>query len=192
VSAAFSTAQISALLGAGVSQAMIDAATRTLQPIHRKIGPRATALIQHFEGCRLNAYQDSVGVWTIGWGNTFYEDGSRVQAGDSISQARADALFRLIVARFEAGVEKAAPVATAAQFGAMVSLAYNIGLLAFTGSTLLRMHNSGSYAGAAEQFPRWNKAGGRVLDGLTRRRKAERLLYLNDLPAFDKAIGYRL
>lgn len=157
----------------------------------RRVGPRAIALLHHFEGCRLTAYKCPAGVWTIGWGNTRYANGQPVREGDRISQATADELFRSILATFEAAVEKAAPGAPPHQFGALVAFAYNVGIGALQSSTLLRLHNAGNFAGAAEQFLRWNKAGNKVLKGLQRRRAAERLLYLNELPAFDAAIGYK-
>lgn len=197
----FTAAQMNALMAEGVSAEAINRAAARLKapaapmpakPVSgRRIGPRATALLHHFEGCRLAAYKDAVGVWTIGWGNTFYEDGVPVAPGDKITQARADELFVHIVAKFEAAVEKAAPGSPPSQFGALVSFAYNVGIGALNGSTLLKLHKAGNIAGAAEQFLRWDKAGGKTLAGLTRRRAAERLLYLNELAAFDKAIGYK-
>lgn len=160
-------------------------------PTARRVGPRAMALLHHFEGCRLTAYRCPAGVPTIGWGNTRYANGKPVQMGDTITQATADELFRAVLATFEAGVEKEAPGAPAHQFGALVGFVYNVGVGAFAKSTLLRLHKAGNIAGAAEQFLRWDKAGDRTLPGLTRRRAAERLLYLNELAAFDKAIGFR-
>lgn len=202
----FTTAQINALSAEGVSQDVIRRATLRLQPAPakpaqaapaapsgaRRVGPRAIALLHHFEGCRLTAYKCPAGIWTIGWGNTRYANGQPVREGDTITQATADELFRAILAKFEAAVEKAAPGAAAYQFGALVSFAYNVGIGAMEGSTLLRLHKAGNFAGAAEQFLRWDKAGGKVLKGLQRRRAAERLLYLNELTAFDAAIGFKL
>lgn len=156
----------------------------------RVIGPRGRACIRHFEGCRLTAYKDAVGVWTIGWGST----GPAIHAGLTWTQAQADAdLDRRLDTEFAPGVVQAlagAP-ATAAQFSALVSLAYNIGLSALRSSTLLRRHRAGDIAGAAEEFARWRFAGGRVLAGLVRRRAAERLLYLDRLDAFDAMIGHQ-
>jgi len=71
-----------------------------------KIGHNGIALIQSFEGCKLKAYQDSVGIWTIGWGNTQYETGVKVKAGDVVTPQRANELFALIVSRFDSGVDK--------------------------------------------------------------------------------------
>ena len=201
----FTTAQINALSAEGVSSDVIRRATLRLQPAPalaptpeptapagpRRVGPRGIALLHHFEGCRLTAYKCPAGVWTIGWGNTRYANGQPVREGDRISQATADELFRSILATFEAAVEKAAPGAPPHQFGALAAFAYNVGIGALQSSTLLKLHRAGNIAGAAEQFLRWDKAGGKVLKGLQRRRAAERLLYLNELPAFDAAIGYK-
>lgn len=161
----------------------------------RQIGPRATALLHHFEACSLTSYLCPAGRWTIGWGNTFYEDGRPVGPHDVITQARADQLFRTIVARFERAVADRTAAAVGqtsnAQFGAMVALAYNIGVGNFSKSSVLRHHNAGRHDQAADAFLLWNKSKGRVLRGLTRRREAERLLYLNRLTELDRAIGYR-
>jgi len=137
------------------------------------------SLIKSFESCRLKAYRDSIGVWTIGWGSTWYEDGTRVQQGDQITQERADALFRLVLAEFEIGVERLLKVKlTQHQFDALVSFAYNVGLGNLQRSTLLRKVNANPKDPAiAAEFAKWNRAGGKVLNGLTRRRKAEADLY---------------
>lgn len=141
------------------------------------VGPRAIALIKRFETCRLDCYlptpQDRP---TIGWGTT----GHDIALGMSWTQAKCDARFERDLGAFARGVEsllvKAAT--TPAQFGAMVSLAYNIGLHAFERSSVLRLHRVGDKAGAAAAFLAWDKAGGKVLAGLAKRRKAERDLYL--------------
>lgn len=131
----------------------------------------ALGLIKPFEGCKLRAYKCPAGVWTIGWGAT----GPGITEGVVWTQAQADARLAQDVAKFLAGVRAAVKApATANQLGAMTSLAYNIGLDAFRKSTLLRLFNAGDAKGAAAQFPRWNKAGGKVLPGLTRRRAADR------------------
>ena len=132
-------------------------------------------LVQRFEGCRLAAYQDSVGVWTIGWGST----GRNVRAGLVWTQSQADDdLTRRLRYEFGAGVIKLLRCKyTPQQLAAMVSLAYNIGLSAFAGSTLLRMFNAGDIAGAQTQFARWTRAGGKILNGLVSRRAAEAALF---------------
>jgi lysozyme len=140
-----------------------------------KISIQGIALIKQFEGCKLKAYQDSVGIWTIGYGHT----GADVKAGLVISQEKADALLQQDTERFVSGTNKLlGKVIPQAQFDALVSFAYNVGLMALGKSTLLRKLRAGDILGAANEFPRWNKAGGRVLAGLTRRRAAERQLFL--------------
>lgn len=132
-------------------------------------------LIEGWEGCRLAPYQDSVGVWTIGFGHV----GDDVYEGcDPISQEMADQLLAADLGRFEVAVNGMVADATMQQqFDAMVSFAYNLGEGSLRGSTLLRMHNAGDYDGAAQQFGRWNHAGGQVLAGLTRRRAGEAAVY---------------
>ncbi|MGC0154945.1 lysozyme [Chromobacterium vaccinii] len=132
-------------------------------------------LIQQFEGLRLAAYQDAVGVWTIGYGHT----GADVHGGLAIDQQQADQLLRQDLARFEQGVSRlaTAPV-NQNQFDALVSFSYNLGLGNLQSSTLLRLLNAGDYRGAAGQFPLWDKAGGQVLPGLLKRRQAEQALFL--------------
>lgn len=134
-------------------------------------------LIKRNEGCVLRTYRDSVGVPTIGYGHT----GPDVTLGLEISQERAEELLRQDLAHFEDGVDDilADNVDTSDnQFGAMVSLAYNVGLGNFRKSSVLRDHNAGNHAAAADAFLLWDKAGGEVLTGLVRRRHEERQLYL--------------
>lgn len=137
----------------------------------------AVALIKRWEGCRLEAYPDpgtGGAPWTIGWGAT----GPGIKQGVRWTQAQADDRLAQDVERFMRGVKSLLKRPAADnQLGAMTSLAYNIGLGAFRGSTLLRLFNSGETAGAAKQFDRWNRAGGRVLNGLTRRRADERAVF---------------
>ena len=132
-------------------------------------------LIESYEGCRLEPYADAVGVPTVGFGHT----GDDVSLDmDPISQEIADQLLASDLQRFEEAVNgMVAPETSQQQFDAMISFSYNLGEGALRGSTLLRMHNAGDYAGAAGQFGRWNHAGGRVLAGLTRRRAGEALVY---------------
>ncbi|AXE34815.1 lysozyme [Chromobacterium phragmitis] len=131
-------------------------------------------LIKQFEGLRLIAYQDAVGIWTIGYGHT----GPDVAPGKTITQLQADQLLQNDLARFESGVSNLVKVPlNANQFSALVSFSYNLGLGNLQNSTLLRLLNQRDYAGAAGQFPRWDKAGGRVLPGLSRRRLAEQALF---------------
>ena len=137
-------------------------------------------LIKQFEGCRLTAYQDSVGVWTIGYGWTQPVDGKPVGKGMTITQQKANQLLTEGVAQFEKGVNSLVTVSlNQNQFDALVDFAYNLGVNALKGSTLLRKINTGDYAGAANEFTKWNKAGGKELAGLTRRREAEKSLFLS-------------
>ncbi|NHQ81610.1 lysozyme [Chromobacterium vaccinii] len=139
-----------------------------------KTNAAGISLIKQFEGVRLTAYQDMVGVWTIGYGHT----GPEVKAGMTITQQQAEQLLATDLQTFETGVGKAVTVPLSAnQFSALVSFSYNLGLGNLRSSTLLRLLNQGDYAGAGAQFPRWNRAGGQEVVGLTRRRQAEQSLF---------------
>ncbi|MBK8246259.1 MAG: lysozyme [Gemmatimonadetes bacterium] len=143
----------------------------------REVSEAGVRLVQEFEGCRLDAYRCPAGIPTIGYGAT----GPDIRMGMVWTQEQADERLAEDLARFAAGVERLVQVdLTDNQFAALVSFAYNVGLGALAGSTLLRKLNAGDYEGAADQFPRWNKGGGRVLPGLVRRRAAERDLFLSD------------
>lgn len=142
----------------------------------------AVKLMHEFEGCRLTAYPDpGTGgkPWTIGWGSTTDEQGRPIVPGTTWTQERADARFEQDVERFATKVRALlgdAPT-TDNQFAALVSLAYNIGIGNIGGSTLLKKHRAGDYAGAQAEFLRWNRAAGKVMKGLTRRREAEAKVY---------------
>lgn len=141
---------------------------------------KGIALIKQFEGCKLTAYQDSVGVWTIGYGWTQLVDGKPIRAGMTIKQETAERLLKTGLVSYESDVSRLVKVGmTQGQFDALVSFTYNLGARSLSTSTLLRKLNAGDYAGAADEFLRWNKAGGKVLNGLTRRREAERALFLS-------------
>jgi len=141
---------------------------------------RGIALIKEFEGCRLTAYQDSVGVWTIGYGWTYPVDGKSIKRGMTIDQATADRLLKTGLVGYENDILKLVKVKlNQGQFDALVSFTYNLGARALSTSTLLKKLNAGDCRGAADEFPRWNKAGGQVLAGLTNRRAAERSLFLS-------------
>lgn len=151
----------------------------------RKIGSRGINLIKEFEGCHkkradgnIEAYPDpgTGGVpWTIGWGTTRM-DGRAVVRGDVITQAKADKLLEDDLVKYAKEVEAAITAPTTQdQFDALVSFHYNTGAIAT--STLTKKHNARDYEGAAQEFGRWNKAGGKVMAGLTRRRAAEAMLY---------------
>ncbi|GKX58359.1 lysozyme [Leminorella grimontii] len=132
-------------------------------------------LIKRFEGCKLRAYQCPAGVWTIGYGHT-----DQVRRGDEISYAQAERYLRADLVKFEADVTRLARVPlTQGQFDALVSFAFNCGARALSTSTLLRKLNAGDYTGTADELLRWNKSAGKELPGLTRRRAAERELFLS-------------
>lgn len=136
-------------------------------------------LISSFEDTKLKAYDDGVGVWTIGTGTTIYPNGVKVKKGDTCTLEQAKTYFAHDLKRFEATVNKLVKVPLSQnQFDAVVSLVYNIGSGNFESSTLLKKLNAKDYQGAADQFPRWNKGGGKVLRGLVRRRAAERALFI--------------
>lgn len=141
----------------------------------RQMGAAGLELIKEFEGRKLTAYLCPAKVWTIGYGST----GPHVKPGMTITEAEADKLLQDDLDRFEACVDKAAPNATQNQFDAMVSLAFNIGTAGFERSSVLKRLLAGDKAGAADAFLMWNKAGGVALAGLTRRRQAERALFLS-------------
>lgn len=141
---------------------------------------KGISLIKEFEGCKLTAYQDSVGVWTIGYGWTQPVDGKPIRAGMTIKQETAERLLKTGMVSYESDVSRLVKAGlTQGQFDALVSFTYNLGARSLSTSTLLRKLNAGDYAGAADEFSRWNKAGGKVLNGLTRRREAERALFLS-------------
>lgn len=130
-------------------------------------------LIKHFEGCYLTAYLCPADVWTIGYGHT-----KTAKQGMVITQEEADRLLEQDVAWVKAAVIGAVKVPlTANQTSALYSFVFNVGAGAFRSSTLLRKLNAGDYVGARGQFRRWNKAKGKVLRGLTRRRAAEAKLF---------------
>ena len=131
------------------------------------------ALIKKFEGCELKAYQCSAGVWTIGYGHT-----KDVEEGDTISKDQAEEMLVEELHEYENYVNEYVNVALSQnQFDALVSWVYNLGPANLTASTMLKVLNDGKYEEVPYQMKRWNKAGGKVLDGLVRRREAEALLY---------------
>jgi lysozyme len=142
-----------------------------------KINEAGLALIRQFEGCRLKAYKCPAGVWTIGYGWTH-----GVKPSDHWTQSHAEEMLIKGLDQYENVVQSAVGInkTTANQFSAFVSICYNIGVGNFVKSSMLRHHKAGDYAKAADSFLLWNKAGGKVLNGLIKRRQAERALYLED------------
>jgi lysozyme len=132
------------------------------------------ALTKSFEGLHLEAYRDCTGVWTIGYGHT----GPTLAAGQTISEPGAEEFLRADLAEAVACVNRSVQfVISQNQFDAMVDFCFNAGRGNFLQSTLLRKANSGDFAGAAAQFALWVHAGGEVVAGLVRRRKAEAELF---------------
>lgn len=141
-----------------------------------RTGQRGIDLIKSFEDLRLEAYRDSVGIWTIGYGHT----GPEVRAGDTITARQADMLLEADLLTAERGVLDALDMYRPSEFDACVSLTFNVGVKAFKNSTLVKLHNVGNRLGASKEFPRWSKASGAELRGLLRRRFVEAALYLED------------
>lgn len=136
------------------------------------ISTAGIALIKHFESLRLEAYQDSVGIWTIGWGHT-----EGVQPKQIITSGKAEEYLSSDIRRFEAAVTNLVkrPIKQA-QFDSLTSFAFNLGQNALATSTLLKKLNAGD--DPSNEFLKWCLAGGKALPGLVLRRMAERLLYL--------------
>lgn len=147
-----------------------------------KTSQKGIDLIKKFEGCVLKAYKCPAGVYTIGYGHT-----NNVRPDDVITQQDAEDLLKLDLAKFEAAVNSAVKVSlTQEQFDALVSFTYNLGAGNLQSSTLLKKLNAGDYAGAAEQFGKWVYAGKTILEGLVRRRAAEKDLFLSQTPKITK------
>lgn len=139
-------------------------------------------LIKEFEGFRSNPYKCSAGVTTIGYGSTYYRNGKKVSMLDKpISEDEAKSLLAYIANKdFGEFVNKVVKVElNQNQFDALVSFAYNLGNGNLQNSTLLKKVNQKDFVGASKEFVKWNKAGGKELVGLTRRREKERDLFLS-------------
>lgn len=138
-----------------------------------KISEEGRSLIKKFEGCELKAYQCSADVWTIGYGHT-----KGVKEGDEIDQIMAENMLQEDLRIFEGYVNDAVRVPLKQnQFDALVSWTYNLGVGNLKSSTMLKEINNGNLDRVPSEMARWNKAGGEVLEGLERRRKAEGLLF---------------
>lgn len=142
-----------------------------------KTSQKGINLIKEFEGCKLTAYKpvSSEKYFTIGYGHY----GADVKSDLTITEQEAENYLRADLQKFETGVDKAVKVGiTQNMFDALVSFTYNCGIGALQSSTLLKKLNAGDFNGAANEFLKWNKSGSSVLPGLTRRRQAERALFL--------------
>ncbi len=143
-----------------------------------RTSPAGRAFIGRHEGLRLSAYRDAAGIWTIGYGHTAAAGPPVPVAGLTITAADADRILGRDLVRFETAVARLVTVALSqGEFDALVSFTFNVGEGALGRSTLLKKLHAGDRAGAAAEFGRWNKAGGRVLAGLTRRRADERAMF---------------
>lgn len=165
---------------AGVAAFIADRANTA--PGVRPVNQAGLDLVTHFEGLFLTAYRDEVGILTIGWGHTglTHNDGT-VYAGRVITRAEAESLLKYDLGNFAKRVQDGSEVTlTDDQFAALVSFDFNTG--GFLKSTLRKKLNAGDFAGAADEFLKWDKAGGKTLRGLTRRRQSERNLFLGIKP----------
>ena len=146
-----------------------------------KISNNGIELIKQFEGLSLKPYLDKVNIPTIGFGSTYYEDGTKVKLKDKpITEERATQLLEFIANKtFSENINKVVKVPlNQNQFDALVSFAYNIGNKNFNWSTLLKKLNQSDYEGASLEFGRWNQANGKILNGLVLRRQKEKELFL--------------
>ena len=138
-----------------------------------KISQEGIALIKKFEGCELEAYKCPAGVWTIGYGHT-----KDVKEGDRINKDEANYLLEEEMIEYEGYINDIVEVPLEQnQFDALTSWVYNLGSSNLMSSTMLTLLNEGKYDEVPQQIKRWNKAGGKVLDGLVLRREAEALLF---------------
>lgn len=145
--------------------------------------PARAGLVERFEGLRLSAYRDSVGIWTIGYGHTARAGQPSPAAGMRVTSESADRLLSADLAMFEAALNGAIKVATLQrEFDALVSWAFNVGVGAMQSSSLLRAFNQCAKAQAADGLLAWDRAGGAVLAGLANRRQAERAWFLGVAP----------
>ncbi len=142
----------------------------------RKINQAGLDLIRYYEGLRLTAYKDIIGILTIGYGHT----GPDVLTGKTITEWEATALLEKDLAKFETGVNRLLTGSSISDnsFSALVSFSYNLGLGSLAGSTLLKLVNTNNLDGASQEFLKWCKAGGKTIPGLLARRRAERDLFL--------------
>ena len=149
-------------------------------------------MIKHHEGVKVKPYQCPALLWTVGVGHVIDPNHAKVPLAERkalaipsgwdrvLTMGEVDEILAKDLARFESGVQRLCPSGlTPGRFCALVSFAFNVGLGNLQNSTLRMKHNRGEFEGAAEEFLKWNKAGGKELKGLTTRRKDERALYLS-------------
>ena len=158
-----------------------------------KISEAGIQLIKSFEGCHNTPYRCPAALWTIGYGHVLYPDQARLKTPEralygikdehnrTFEYDEIDSILEKDLERFEAGVLRLCPAAadSQSQFDAIVSFAFNLGLGNLQASSLRMKYSRGEIEAAADEFLKWNKAGGKVLRGLERRREAERALFLS-------------
>ena len=158
-----------------------------------RVSDAGKTLIKHFEGVHRRPYLCPAILWTVGVGRVLYPEQNKLKIPErktyplrpehdkEWSDEAVDLLFDADLLRFESGVLRLCPDSafSQSQFDALVAFSFNCGLGAIQASTLRRLYNAGDIAGAAAEFPKWNKGGGRVLLGLTRRRLEEQALFLS-------------
>jgi lysozyme len=158
-----------------------------------KVSDTCIEMIKHHEGVKSKPYRCPAELWTVGVGHVLYPQQATLKMPERLafplgsehdrlwSIGGIDAIFRSDLIRFETGVLRLCPgsINSQAQFDALVSFSFNLGLGSLQSSTLRMKYNRGDVAGTADEFLKWNKAGGKVLKGLVRRREDERLLFLS-------------
>ena len=157
-----------------------------------RVNEKVIEMIKHHEGVKVKPYQCPALLWTVGVGHVIDPNHARVPLAERkalaipsgwdrvLTMGEVDEILAKDLARFESGVQRLCPSGlTPGRFGALVSFAFNVGLGNLQNSTLRMKHNRGDFEGAAEEFLKWNKAGGKELKGLTTRRKDERALYIS-------------
>ena len=155
-----------------------------------KVSDNCIRMIKHHEGVRYQPYQDPIGLWTVGVGHLIGNGKSLPKEWNkTFTSEEVDDILKKDLARFESGVNTLIPITrlTQNQFDALVSFSFNVGLGNLQASTLRQKLNRGDYEGAANEFPKWRKAGGKVLNGLVRRRADEKAMFMTDV---IHAIGY--
>lgn len=146
-----------------------------------KVSEQCIKMIKHHEGVRTKPYQDPIGLWTVGVGHLI-EDGKKLpkEWNRELTDEEVDALLYKDLERFEIGVKRLTKVALSqSQFDALVSFSFNVGLGNLQSSTLRSKLNREDYEGASNEFPKWRRAGGKILPGLVKRRADERALFLS-------------
>ena len=146
-----------------------------------KVSDKCINTIKHHEGFVRKPYQDPIGLWTVGVGHLI-GDGKKLpkEWNKEFTDEEVDNILCEDLERFEIGIQRLTKVSlTQSQFDALVSFSFNVGLGNFQSSTLRSKLNRGDYEGASNEFPKWRKAGGKILKGLVKRRADERNLFLS-------------